>query len=222
MNYPSAGNRLRSKRLLEPTFALLASTFVASLPLLPYPGDFLLKVSPIACLVAAVAMAGKGLQKRLLIAALVFSGIGDIALELGLFAFGLAAFLLAHLFYLSVFCHKLRLTPTGFAALLGLALYALLLQRYLSPFLSEMAAPVYLYMGVIFTMAAAAISGRDNHPLVALGAVLFVVSDSLIAINRFVEPLPGARHAIMLLYYGAQYLLTHDARRSSYPSNSGR
>ncbi len=81
------------------------------------------------------------------------------------------------------------------------------------PLLGDLAPGVYLYMGVISVMAAAAISGRDNHPLVGLGAVLFVLSDSLIAINRFVTPVPGAGYAIMLLYYAGQYWLTHDARR---------
>ena len=70
------------------------------------------------------------------------------------------------------------------------------------------------------SMAAAAISGRDNHALVALGAVLFVLSDSLIAINRFAQPVPGAKYWIMLLYYGAQYLLTYDARRNPAASRS--
>lgn len=204
------------QRFIElPLFAFLALAFVVSISLLPYPGDFLLKVAPIVCLAVAVAMAGPGNGRRLVVAALVFSGIGDVSLECGQFTLGLGAFLVAHLFYLSVFCRKLRPTRAGIAALLGLALYAIALLMYLSPHLGEMRAPVLLYMGVIFTMAGAAICGRDNHPLVAVGAVLFVLSDSLIAINRFAEPLPGARYAIMALYYAAQYLLTHDARRGT-------
>jgi uncharacterized membrane protein YhhN len=194
-------------------FAALSLAFVASIALLPYPGDFLLKVSPIVCLVVAVAMAGTGPLQRQVIAALVFSGIGDISLERGLFTLGLGAFLVAHLFYLSVFCRHLRMTRQGVAALLGLAIYGAAVVTYLSPHLGEMATPVYLYMTVIFAMAGAAVSGRDNHPLVALGAVLFVLSDSLIAINRFAEPVPGAKYAIMVLYYAGQYFLTHDARR---------
>ena len=78
---------------------------------------------------------------------------------------------------------------------------------------------VYLYMAVITAMAAAALCGRGNHPLVALGALMFVLSDSLIAVNRFVEPVPGARYWIMALYYGAQYLLTWDARRTPATDN---
>jgi uncharacterized membrane protein YhhN len=210
--HPQTGTR-SGYREVEWLFAALAVAFVASIALLPYPGDFLLKASPIACLVIAVGLAGTGPRQRLVIAALVFSAIGDISLERGVFILGLGAFLVAHLFYLTVFCRRLRPTPTGAVALLALALYALVLMVYLSPRLGESAVPVYLYMGVLFAMAGAAIIGRDNHTLVAIGAVLFVLSDSLIAIDRFAGPVPGARYAIMVLYYAAQYLLTHDARQ---------
>ena len=96
---------------------------------------------------------------------------------------------------------------------MALLAYTVFIVNYLSPHLGEMQIAVYLYMAVIMAMAAAALTGRNNHPLVALGALMFVLSDSLIAINRFVEPVPGARYWIMSLYYGAQYLLTWDARR---------
>ncbi len=211
-----SSTRSHARRLLEgPLFALLAVAYIACISLLPYPGDFLLKVSPIACLVIAVALVDSNTKRRLIIAALVFSGIGDIALAYGKFEFGLGAFLLAHLFYLSVFGRRLRLTPARLAALLGLACYALILLRYLSPHLGEMAVPVCVYMGVILIMASAAICGRDNSIQVAIGAVLFVTSDSLIAIDRFCGNVAGSGYAIMALYYVAQYLLTHDARRPS-------
>lgn len=200
-------------RRIEWLFATLAVGFVASIALLPYPGDFLLKASPIACLVVAVGLAGTGPGQRLVIAALVFSAIGDISLERGLFTPGLSAFLMAHLFYLGVFCRRLQPTPRGVAVMLALALYAVVTMAYLSPRLGELAVPVYLYMGVLLAMACAAISGQDNHVLVATGAVLFTLSDSLIAIDRFAGPVPGARYAIMVLYYAAQFLLTYDARR---------
>jgi uncharacterized membrane protein YhhN len=149
----------------------------------------------------------------LILAALVFCGIGDISLERGLFTLGLSAFLVGHLFYLSVFCRRLELTLFKGVALIALLMYAGTLINYLTPHLGDMRVPVIVYMSVIFAMTGAAICGRDNHPLLALGAALFVISDSLIATNRFVEPLPGVRYWIMALYYSAQYFLTVDARR---------
>ena len=201
-----------SVRPIEWVFVVLATAFVAGLPFLPYPGDVVLKVAPIICLLVAVALTGTDRRRRIVLAALVFCGIGDISLERGLFTLGLGAFLVGHLFYLSVFCRRLELNLKKGLLLALLLLYGAGLINYLAPHLGDMRNPVVLYMGVIFAMSAAAISGRDNHALVALGAVLFVLSDSLIAINRFVEPVPGARYWIMTLYYGAQFFLTWDAR----------
>jgi len=198
-------------------FALLALAFVLSLGVLPYPGDFLLKVSPIVCLIIAVALSGTKGRQRLVIAALVFCGIGDVSLETGHFSFGLGAFLIGHLFYLAVFCRGLRLTASRALILAGILAYGAGLMNFLTPHLGEMKFAVWLYMSIIFSMTAAAVTGRDNHVLVAFGAVLFVVSDSLIAINRFVEPLPGARYWIMVLYYSGQYFLTWQARTRSAP-----
>lgn len=205
-----------SPRILELAFAASALAFIALLPLAPYPGDVALKVVPILCLLAAVLRAGRSGRQLRIAAALVFCGIGDATLELGLFTTGLAAFLVGHLFYLSVFCRRPKLDPPRLVALAVLAVYGAALVLQLQPHLGEMALPVYLYMLVIMCMAAAAIAGRGNHLLVALGAVLFVLSDSLIAWNRFAEPIPGVRYWIMALYYGAQYLLTVDARRAAY------
>ena len=193
-------------------FAALAAAFVLSLAYTPYPGDFLLKVSPIACLLLAVIAAGVQGRQRLIMAALLFCGIGDVSLELGHFSLGLGAFLVGHLFYLGAFCRQPALSGGKALLLAGLAIYSAVLVTFLAPHLGDMAPAVFLYMAVIVVMAAAAITGRHNHPLVALGALLFVLSDSLIAVNRFVEPIPGARYWIMILYYSAQFLLTHDAR----------
>lgn len=199
---------------LGPSFAALALAFIALLPLAPYPGDALLKVAPILCLLAAVLRTGRDNRRLRTAAALVCCGIGDVTLEMDLFVTGLGAFLVGHLLYLSVFCRGLRFDLPRLCALTILALYGALLLARLQPHLGDMALPVYLYMLVILAMAAAAIAGGSNHLLVGLGAVLFVLSDSLIAWNRFVEPVPGARCWIMTLYYGAQYLLTVDARRA--------
>jgi uncharacterized membrane protein YhhN len=193
-------------------FAALAGAFVLSLAHTPYPGDFLLKVSPIACLLIAVSATGVQGRQWLIMAALLFCGIGDVSLERGHFSLGLGAFLVGHLFYLGAFCRQPEISVRKGLLLAGLAAYCAILVTFLAPHLGDMASAVFLYMTVIAIMAAAAITGRRNHPLVALGALLFVLSDSLIAVNRFVEPIPGARYWIMILYYSAQYLLTHDAR----------
>jgi len=78
--------------------------------------------------------------------------------------------------------------------------------------LKEMKLPVTLYTLVILTMLTAAINrkGKVNphsYRLVLAGAILFVLSDSMIAINKFNQPFELARVAIMTSYVTAQYLI---------------
>jgi len=65
--------------------------------------------------------------------------------------------------------------------------------------------PVVLYIAVIAAMVACALA--TGNVLFGVGAVLFMVSDSLIAWNRFVRPLSWAPLAIIVTYHVAQALL---------------
>jgi uncharacterized membrane protein YhhN len=72
--------------------------------------------------------------------------------------------------------------------------------------------PVFLYALVLLFMGVWAFKrrGGTNSPsftLVATGAVLFVLSDSLIAVNRFFFALPAERILVMSIYLTAQYLI---------------
>jgi uncharacterized membrane protein YhhN len=76
---------------------------------------------------------------------------------------------------------------------------------------------VAAYVGVISMMAAQAIGRatvlRDAASTrVALGACVFMVSDSLIAINKFVTPVELSSLWILATYYAAQVLIVHNAR----------
>jgi len=199
-------------RLPEQFFLVLSAAFILSLGLAPYPGDALFKVAPIVCLLLAVSLTPGASMRRWIMLALILSGCGDVLLELGYFVPGLGAFLVAHLFYLCAFCRNLRFTLPGLFVVAAMIFCSLAFSWLLTPHLGELQLAVSIYMLVIVGMATAAILGRGNHAWVAAGALLFVVSDSLIAYNRFVEPIPGARYWIMLTYYAAQYYLTWDAR----------
>ena len=81
---------------------------------------------------------------------------------------------------------------------------------------------VLVYVGVIALMAAQAMGRatvlRDARAWgVAVGAVVFMLSDALIAVNRFVQPLPLAPLWILASYYLAQCLIIHNARRGTAP-----
>ena len=166
----------------------------------------LAKPVPVLCLLARVLGQADDRYARLVATALGLSALGDVLLEFpGLFAAGLGAFLCAHIAYIMAFLtektrlHLARALP--FLAWLGLA-YA-----KMHPGLGDMRIPVAIYVLVIGTMmwrAAARVGDVDGAMPAAMGAVLFGLSDTLIGLDRFHAPIPGARYPIGLLYWAGQ------------------
>lgn len=170
-----------------------------------------LKIVPILSLIWLAARHLNGVSRTLALTALVFSATGDVLLAIPFhnhFVFGLGAFLLAQLTYAGNFLRAAEFGSRRFA-LRGVAivLAALLLARQVLPGAGELALPVVFYIIAIVFMALSAAAHRSGSSLLFAGAVTFMVSDALIAINRFVDPVPMAGTWIMLTYYGAQALL---------------
>ena len=148
--------------------------------------------------------------------ALMFSLIGDVLLmfvnkSANFFMSGLVAFLIAHIMYISVFYKSRNKTANKLPIIVILLIYASGLFYFLIDGLGEMLIPVLLYLLVILTMATTAFirkrSNRDSYKLVFVGAVFFMISDSLLALNKFYEPLPFSNISIILTYALAQYLI---------------
>ena len=156
--------------------------------------------------------------------AILFSCMGDVFLMLqqsnpNYFMFGLGAFLVAHIFYIFSY-QQHRGDETGnelqglqkirFAlpiVLAGTGLVTILYNR-----LGDLKIPVLLYAGVLTYMVLVALFrfGRTNAGSFAMvfgGAILFMMSDSLIAINKFLEPLSQADFWVMITYISAQFLI---------------
>jgi uncharacterized membrane protein YhhN len=163
-------------------------------------------------------------QGRWTLLAMGFSLLGDICLMFvgeTWFLAGLVAFLLGHLSYILAFqtdqwekTQAKLLRRKGWLLLPWLAYGALLLSLVL-PHSPGFQGPIILYAGVILTMAMAALNrwnrvSMQSFAYVLLGAQLFLLSDSLIAIDRFVQdafPIRWASTWIMLTYLAAQYLI---------------
>lgn len=145
---------------------------------------------------------------------LALSLVGDVFLMLpgDRFLPGLLSFLLAHLAYLGAFTSGLPSAPTAgpFVAYgtVGAAIFAMLW-----PGLSRrLRAPVAVYVLVIATMAAVALArwlelGGPLPLAAAVGAGLFLLSDALLALDRFRWSFPGARAAVLGTYWAAQLLI---------------
>ncbi|WP_418117989.1 lysoplasmalogenase family protein [Variovorax sp. 350MFTsu5.1] len=158
----------------------------------------------------------------LLLAGLVASLAGDVLLmgPGGMFVPGLVCFLLAHLAYIALFRIGVGLFPRPGALaatlLVGAGMYAFLWHGGLPVALRI---PVGAYVVVIACMAAQAI-GRaavlrradPSAAWVAVGACFFMLSDSLLAINKFMAPLPLAQLWVLATYYAAQVLIVRHAR----------
>ncbi|WP_033956306.1 lysoplasmalogenase [Psychroserpens jangbogonensis] len=155
--------------------------------------------------------------KTLMVLALVFSLIGDVALLFdainpNYFIIGLASFLLAHVMYVLVFLKQRNKNknPLGFIILmLG---YAALLFYVLNDGLGDLLIPVVVYMIVILSMSTSAylrqkLNNTISYNWVFIGAILFMLSDSILALDKFYQPLPLSSISIMLTYALAQYCI---------------
>ncbi|MBK8711810.1 MAG: lysoplasmalogenase [Niastella sp.] len=158
-------------------------------------------------------------RKKIIILALLFSWVGDIFLMFpanGYFIPGLVSFLLAHIFYIIYFfCIKPKSTPLPKQSpviITAILAYAAILLFILFPHLGVLKIPVLLYTLVICSMLLAAIyfsafTRQGAGRLFIMGALFFVCSDSLLAINKFYQPFTGAAFTIMLTYCIAQFLI---------------
>lgn len=151
----------------------------------------------------------------LLVLALGLSSLGDVLLNLALpraLVLGLGAFLLAHVAYLALLAGLVTGMPgPGAWAAIALVLAGGLgLFAWLWPGLGGMAGPVAAYMVALLAMAVLAIAHsaeNETAPWAALGAVLFVISDGVIAVDRFRRPVPGRHALVWIPYVAAQWLL---------------
>lgn len=182
---------------------------------------------PLAMLVAIIFVAMRAIESRaggrfdtLLMAALAASLAGDVFLMLpgGYFIPGLASFLVGHLFYIALFRQGTPWFPSRGALLstlgVGAAMYAWVWGGLGDPVLKV---AVAAYVTVIALMTAQAIGratlSRDKaSTAVAVGACIFMLSDALIAINRFVQPVPLVALWVLSTYYTAQIVMAHNAR----------
>ncbi len=155
-------------------------------------------------------------RKPLFLAGLVFACIGDIFLMFDdYFLHGLGAFLVMQILYISVFSREIRrpgpLFPVLPKALVLIAALGLILATVMPHLLDDalkIAVPLYAFTITVMTFAAS-LRNSDvssfSFRLVAAGAVFFMISDTLIALNAFVGPVEHHHFWIMSTYMIAQF-----------------
>lgn len=149
-------------------------------------------------------------------AGLILSLGGDVALMFEssrAFLAGLVLFLLAHVVYAIGFTLFNGFHPEDLITAVALFLVAIPIYLYLRPGLGRMHLPVVIYIVVILVMVHRALStffgdtfNTGQAWLLSVGAILFLLSDVLLAINRFRQPFKTARLRLYL-YYAGQLLI---------------
>ncbi len=163
-----------------------------------------------------------------LIMALIFSWCGDIFLMSDgqqFFMLGLLSFFTAHIFYIFTFrqfryeadhdaLHGLQRVRFAFPIILyGSGLMVILYNQ-----LDQLQVPVIFYALILTIMVLQALfrfnrTETTSFALVFGGAILFMISDSLLAINKFLEPIPFSGFWIMSTYISAQFLIVRGLLR---------
>ncbi len=196
------------RRHFQVVFSLLAITYVGTLPWLPYPGSFLPKTLPVLVAAGWLLHTARSTSGRRVGYGLLWSALGDVALALAdhFFLVGLTAFLIAHMCYIAAFVPDMQLQRVRVLRAGGVAAYGMALGAILGG-ATNWQLPILLYAVVLTGMGVTAALRRGSW-LVFPGGLAFIVSDSLLAWDRFLMPLPLAHLWVMLTYYLAQGLIT--------------
>ena len=142
---------------------------------------------------------------------LLFSTLGDVFLAIGedrLFTFGLASFLVAHLLYVVLFVRNWPKPMSANASQKMIAalvvIFSAVMLAWLWPSLGDLKLPVAAYLCAITGMGVAATLAGFRAWWVVRGAMLFIVSDSMIALSKFKSPIEHSDYLIWATYYVGQ------------------
>lgn len=209
---------------LVPFLKAVCVYFVAWLPESEKPTVFaaILKILPILCLCGFVGLQGISLEKehnysRHILLGLIFSGIGDVCLvwKNMYFIHGMIAFGIAHILYIRAFGFQ-PFQPRNLPLLLFCFFPGLFVYYICYPGLQGKLVIAVLIYGIVITgMLWRAITCVQNQieenglcrwtrMSACFGAVMFYISDNIIALNKFCFPIPWSRALIMTTYYAGQ------------------
>jgi len=132
-------------------------------------------------------------HSRLLAAGLLFGALGDalLAWSPDTFLYGAFAFLIGHLFYITLWLRSgigigaALKSPPRLLGALALIVACIVMTYLLVPRDNPMFAPLAVYTGVLTLMALCSFTLPTTRWLVMLGAVLFFISDGFVAWNMF-------------------------------------
>ena len=161
----------------------------------PYKCDFIFKGLSIATLAVVAVISLHNVTGILLLLSFLFATSGDISLTFTnekFFLIGLVSFLIAHIFTSILFLHLLffpfniNLMQIGF--ILFFILFALIMWNLLKSSLGNFKIPVIFYMFFLIAMGVTGVLAKANNIYIVCGVCLFIVSDSMLAWQKFKKP----------------------------------
>ena len=201
---------MKEKAIVYKIYIFIAIAFVALISIHPYPFSYVIKPLPALLFAYLCFKYLKNPMKAFMGIGFVCCACGDIFLDLHrvrYFIPALVSFLFGQIFYIIAFVQQFYYRKKRLYFALLPFLYALIITIILLPRLGRFLTPVLVYILVITLMGIFSAFIRSDRIGVFLGAMIFIIADSLIAINKFVAPFKYSTAIIISLYFIAQYMI---------------
>jgi uncharacterized membrane protein YhhN len=175
--------------------------------------EYIFKPLTTSLIIFLAFFSNSGDYKNFIILGLIFSLFGDIFIMLSenKFVFGLISFLIAHIIYIYAFSIKNNFILPMYLSI-PFVIYGLVMYLYLYKNLKELKIPVFVYISIILVMGISAFNLwyiKDNNLsfLAFIGSLLFIISDSVLAIDKFKKKMYFAQLILLTTYYTSQILI---------------
>ena len=199
-------------------FALAVTAILLEIFELKIPYSFAKAATTIAIIFFASSNRSMSRLGAQMVTALIFCLLGDIALIWNqFFLVGVGLFLVAHLLFIRALKNRFgfKILPLAFLfSLVALVSIVYILWSGLAGIL-KVAVPTYAIVISIMVAQAISVAFRKRSKMrseLALGAILFMVSDTLLGINGFLHPFPFSGVFILSTYWGALVFLANAGR----------
>jgi len=164
-----------------------------------------------------------GFLNWIFILGLFFGFLGDVFLMLGReekwFMYGLSSFLVGHIFYIITFglsiVNILAFPWWGFFLVIPEILAVAFVLIKIKGKMGDLRIPTLIYVAVISLMSFFAALRLTTYQIISfsfllpwIGSILFIISDGIIALDKFDKHIPHDRFLVMITYGLAQYLIT--------------
>jgi alkenylglycerophosphocholine hydrolase len=199
------------ERWLQLAILIMGIVYIFFIPEDPIEISIVFKVIPMLLIIYfayQTRLKQSGKFPWIMLVGLFFCMLGDGLLIW--FVIGLSAFLIGHLFYFGGFLTQWTFSWVRFFSIIPIAIYGYFMGNKLVDALQSngehaLIIPVLFYLIVISTMFWSAIMSGNTWAI--LGSTLFIISDSVLAWNKFVSEITYSGEIIMITYYTAQFLI---------------